>query len=101
MKKRTLAIALVISAGLAMAACESDGSYYEGGYHHGYNRARLAYYDGYYDNYYGPIYGGYWGPNDVFFYQTRRGGPWLNDGSRHFRRDRFDGGVSFHIRDSR
>jgi hypothetical protein len=75
-----------------LAACADDyatnGGYARGG----------VYYDGYYDDYYGPIYGGYWA-GDTYWYQTRRGGPYIVDRDRHFRRDHFDRSHNFHYRD--
>jgi hypothetical protein len=97
--------AIIPAAALALSACASDG-YYEGrggvgvGYGYGHRYAG-TWYDPWYDSYYGPIYGGYWGPSDVFYYQLGPGGRYFADSGRHFRRDRFDGGVNIHVRDWR
>ncbi len=49
-------------------------------------------YDGYYDNYYGPYIRGYWAVDGVFWY-LGTDHVYHRDVGRHFRRERFPGGV--------
>jgi hypothetical protein len=97
MKLRFAALILPLAA-MGLAACADDyygAGYAGGGYHHPRGG---VYYDGYYDDFYGPIYGGYWA-GDVYWYQTRRGGPYRVDHDRHFRHEQFDRSHNFHYRD--
>lgn len=91
MKKVHAVLALSV-AFVGLGACADDTYYHHGG------GASLAYYDGFYDDYYGPIYGGYWG-GDVYYYQSRNGGPYLRDEGRHFRHENFENAHNFHYRD--
>jgi hypothetical protein len=93
--KLALGSAVLATTLLGATACASydDGYRYRG--HHG-PRVAVGYYDGWYDGYYGPVRDGYW-QGDSFYYTTGRGG-WIVDSGNHFRRDRFDGGRSFHYR---
>jgi hypothetical protein len=97
--KLKFAALLVPVAALGLAACADDGyasaGYHGGGYHH----SRGIWYDGYYDNFYGPVYGGYWGSGDVYYYQPRRGTPYVVDSAHHFRHEQFDRSHVFHHRD--
>jgi hypothetical protein len=94
MKLKLAALILPVAA-LGLAACADDGyAYNHGGGHH----RSAIYYDGYYDDFYGPVYGGYWA-GDNYWYQTRRGAPYVVDSQRHFRREQFERAHAFHHRD--
>ncbi|HSV02756.1 MAG TPA: hypothetical protein VLI41_06075 [Phenylobacterium sp.] len=85
---------LAVCSAFALSACADDYYGYNG---YGYNDygypGYSSYYAGdvYYDGFYGPYASGYWGPNDVFFFSRRAGGPFIADRRHHFRH-RFDAG---------
>jgi hypothetical protein len=100
--KRVLKFAVgsgVLAATLAASACATydDGPRY-GNRHHVRTNVSVGFYDGWYDGYYGPVHDGYWGDDRFFYYRAGPRGPWIVDRDNHFRRDRFDGGRSFHYR---
>jgi hypothetical protein len=99
---RTLKLAAgsaVLAATLMASACASydDGRGY-GNRHYARTSVSVGYYDGWYDGHYGPVHDGYWGDDRFFYYRASPRGPWIVDRGNHFRRDRFDGGRSFHYR---
>lgn len=68
---------LALTAALALSACAE-----ELGYGPTFNSGLV-----YYDSYYGPFYNGYWAHDGFFYYSPSRGGPYLRDEGRHFRRN--------------
>jgi hypothetical protein len=99
MKKLLTALAMVSALAL-LPACADEGYYgRSGGGVAAYGGGGLAYYDGYYDGFYGPLWSGYWGPDEVFYYSTARGQPFIRDDGQHFRREASAGFNHFHMRD--
>jgi hypothetical protein len=87
-------LAVVMTAAIGLAACESD-FHHHGGMHGGVD---VAYVDGYYDDAYGPVYDGYWGDGDVFYYRSSADGDYRRDDAHHFNRSAGNGFHTMHMR---
>ena len=85
-------LASLVAAAAMAASLSACGTYHAGGPYAG------VYVDGYYDDAYGPVYDGYWGDGDVFYYRAAPDAVFVADSAHHFRRDRFDGYHTFHMR---
>jgi hypothetical protein len=92
--KNHLRLAVVMTAAIGLAACESDF------HHHGgpYAGVEVGYVDGYYDDAYGPVYDGYWGDGDVFYYRGSADGEYRRDDAHHFSRGAGNGFHQMHMR---
>ena len=91
--KNHLRLAVVMTAAIGLAACESDF------HHHGpYAGVEVGYVDGYYDDAYGPVYDGYWGDGDVFYYRASPDSEFRRDDAHHFSRGAGNGFHHMHMR---